>query len=78
MLRESAAISETDVDMHLVNGDVSESDAVEFGNELMNFATAVATRDESELAETRDAPGCLSAEGRAAQVDRSRRSKGPV
>ena len=67
MLRESAAISETDVDMHLVNGDVSESDAVEFGNELMAFATAVATRDEAELVATRDA--LLNAAGAEVMVD---------
>ena len=54
MLRESAEFLETDVDLHLVNGETSDSEVVPFSNELMNFATAVATRDEAELAKRRD------------------------
>jgi hypothetical protein len=53
MLRESAAVSETDVDLHLVNGEATDSDVVPYSNELMNFATAVATRDEDELSKRR-------------------------
>jgi hypothetical protein len=54
MLRESAEILNTDVDLHLVNGEASDNDVVPFSNELMNFATAVATRDEDELTRRRD------------------------
>ena len=54
MLRESAEHLSTDVDLHLVNGESSDSDVVPYSNELMNFATAVATRDEDELSRRRD------------------------
>ena len=54
MLRVSAEISNTDLDIHLVNGVVSEDAVVEYSNELMAFATAVATRDEAELLASRD------------------------
>jgi hypothetical protein len=67
MLRESAAISETDVDLNLVNGETTDSDVVPYSNELMDYATAVATRDEDELARRRDE--LLSAAGPAVLVD---------
>jgi hypothetical protein len=54
MLRASAESSSTDIDLQLVNGESTDSDAVEFSNELMAFATAVASRDEAELASSRD------------------------
>jgi hypothetical protein len=54
MLRVSAEISNTDVDLQLVNGDSSDGSAVEFSNELMSFAAAVASRDEAVLADSRD------------------------
>jgi hypothetical protein len=53
MLRESAEHSSTDVDLHLVNGEASDNKSVEFSNELMAYATAVASRDESELEDAR-------------------------
>ena len=46
-------MTNTDVDIHLVNGRESERGDVEFADELMEFATAVVTRDESELASSR-------------------------
>jgi len=54
MLRVSAEISSTDVDLQLVNGAASDSSSVDFSNELMAFATAVASRDEAALAECRE------------------------
>ena len=54
MLRVSAEISSTDVDLQLVNGESSDSSSVEFSNELMVFATAVASRDEVALADSRE------------------------
>jgi hypothetical protein len=53
MLRVSAEISSTDVDLQLVNGEAGDSSNVDYSNELMSFATAVASRDEGELAERR-------------------------
>jgi len=54
MLRASAEISNTDLDLQLVNGTTSDNRSIEFSNELMAFATAVATRDEAELADARE------------------------
>ena len=54
MLRESSQISDIDVDLNLVNGETTASDAVSFSNELMAYATAVASRDEEELVKRRD------------------------
>ncbi len=54
MLRASAETSATDVDLSLVNGEVSDDHNVDFANELMAFATAVASRDEAELVVRRD------------------------
>lgn len=54
MLRASAEFSRVNVDLQLVNGQSSDISAVEFSNELMSFATAVASRDEAALADSRD------------------------
>ena len=54
MLRESSTISDIDIDLNLVNGEATASDAVGFSNELMAYATAVATRDEAELVAARE------------------------
>lgn len=54
MLRESSEISNVDIDLNLVNGETTESGAVRFANELMTYATAVASRDEAALAKTRE------------------------
>ena len=54
MLRESSQISNVDVDLNLVNGETTDSAAVSFSNELMAYATAVASRDEEELVKCRD------------------------
>ena len=37
-----------------MNGEPSESNSVEFSNELMSFATAVAAGDEAKLAKSRE------------------------
>ena len=50
----SAEIYSTEVDLDRVHGDASASDAVEHADELMAFATAVASRDEQELARCRE------------------------
>ena len=67
MLRESAEFLNTDVDLHLVNGEASDSDVVPFSNELMDFATAVATRDGDLLSGRR--AELLAAAGPEALVD---------
>jgi hypothetical protein len=56
MLSLSAEASSTDVNLQLVNGDESISDdgGVRFGRQLMNFAGAVASRDETALKQARD------------------------
>ena len=67
MLRESAEHLNVDVDLHVVNGATSDGDVVPFANELMSFATAVAMRDEDELARRR--AELLSAAGAEVLVD---------
>ena len=67
MLRESAEQLNVDVDLHVIDGASSDSGVVPFANELMKFATAVATRDEDELARRRDA--LVSAAGAEVMVD---------
>jgi hypothetical protein len=52
MLRESAEQQNVAVDLRVVDGEASDS--VPFANELMRFATAVATRDADELVRCRD------------------------
>ena len=54
MLRESAEQLNVAVDLHVVDGETNGSDVVPFANELMQFATAIATRDEDELIRCRD------------------------
>lgn len=54
MLRASAEMSSNEIDLRLINGESSDSGTVEFSNELMSFATAVATRDEAELVGSRE------------------------
>jgi glycerol-3-phosphate responsive antiterminator len=53
MLRVSAEMNNTDIDLQLVDGLESDDGDVEFADKLMEFATAVATRDESILASSR-------------------------
>jgi hypothetical protein len=54
MLRVSAESSSTDVNLQLINGGSNENSTVAFSHELMSFATAVASRDEAELASSRE------------------------
>jgi len=54
LLRASAEFSNADIDLQLVNGESSNNGTVEFSSELMSFATAVATRDEKALADSRE------------------------
>jgi hypothetical protein len=50
MLRASAKINETDIDIQGVGGDVSSaSQGIEFGSQLMRFAESVANRDSHAL-----------------------------
>ena len=60
-------MSGTEVDLELINGEASEASAVAHANELMEFATAVASRDEDELAAKREA--LLAAAGAEVVVD---------
>lgn len=55
MLSLSADISESPVDLDLINGDVNAADTVEHGRPLLNFAEAFARRDEDALARSRQA-----------------------
>ena len=67
MLRESTEQLNVAVDLHVVDGETSDSDVVPFANELMRFATAVATRDEDELVRCRDE--LVAAAGAEVMVD---------
>ena len=56
MLSLSADITESDVDLRVVNGDASASEGdIEHGQLLMEFAEAFASRNEEALATTRNA-----------------------
>jgi hypothetical protein len=56
MLSMSADLTNTDVDLQMINGDESATvGGVEYARELMKFAEAVALRDEHALKHTRDA-----------------------
>lgn len=56
MLRASAKINETDIDIQGVGGDVSSaSQGIEFGLQLMRFAESVANRDSQALGASRQA-----------------------
>lgn len=54
MLRASAATSNTDVDLNLVSGEMSDNDDVAYANELADFATAIASRDDAALVKNRE------------------------
>jgi len=54
MLRWSADLSDTAIDLNVVNGDVTERSDVAFTNELMQFAEAIASRDEAALTVARN------------------------
>jgi hypothetical protein len=55
MLRVSAQKTGTEIDVRGINGDANAADAgIEHGRELMTFAEAFATRDETGLARARD------------------------
>ena len=56
MLRASATTTETEVNINGINGNVAAADVgVEFGAELMQFAEAVATRNQARLEQSRTA-----------------------
>ena len=56
MLSMSADLTNTDVDLQMINGDeAATTGGVEFARELMKFAEAVASRDEDGLTQTREA-----------------------
>jgi DNA-binding phage protein len=56
MLSLSADITKSDVDLKLVNGDKTASAGdIRHGHALMNFAEAIASRDEEALASARNA-----------------------
>jgi hypothetical protein len=65
MLSLSADISQQDVDLQVING--TGDGGVAFGRELMKFAEAVASGDESALSSARSA--LLDAAGSAVLVD---------
>jgi len=55
MLRASANVTETEVDLQGINGDADAASlGVAFGRELMEFAEAVANRNEDTLLATRE------------------------
>ena len=56
MLRVSAQTNETDIDIQGIGGDADSADqGIEFGAQLMQFAEAVARRDEEALPAARQA-----------------------
>lgn len=67
MLSLSADASHTDVDLQIVNGSEDGNDAIAFANELMQFAEAVASRDEAALTSAR--AKLLDAAGNDSLVD---------
>lgn len=55
MLSMSADLTNTDVDLQMINGDeTATAGGVEFARELMKFAEAVASGDEGALKQSRD------------------------
>jgi hypothetical protein len=54
MLSLSAAAADTDVDLQIVNGSANVNDGIAFATELMQFAEAVASRDEAALERARE------------------------
>jgi len=68
MLRVSATTTNTEIDIQGVNGDAgAAAHGIRFGAELMRFAEAVATRDQTALAASRAA--LREAAGPAVLVD---------
>ncbi len=68
MLRVSAQTNETDIDIQGVGGNAASADqGIEFGAELMQFAEAVARRDQAALPIARQA--LLDAAGSKVLVD---------
>lgn len=68
MLSMSADLTNSDVDLQMINGDeTATAGGVEFARELMKFAEAVASRDEPALAQAREA--LLQAAGNDVLVD---------
>ena len=68
MLRASAMTNQTDVNLQEVNGEVSGADiGMKYGMELMNFAEGMASRNESDLIEAKQA--LLDVAGPAVLVD---------
>ena len=68
MLRESATKTDTEINLQGINGDPeSAAVGIEFGTELMNFATAVAARDSAALVRSRQS--LLDVAGPAVLVD---------
>ena len=55
MLSMSADLTNTDVDLQMINGDEeATAGGVSFARELMRFAESVASRDETALVQSRD------------------------
>ncbi|MBT3428054.1 MAG: hypothetical protein HOL98_15245 [Gammaproteobacteria bacterium] len=54
MLRASASVTETSIDIQGINGDITAAaKGIEFGPELMRFAESLARRNEQALADAR-------------------------
>ncbi len=54
MLRVSANVTESEIDLDMINGAESDLSDIKFGNELMHFAESVAGGSEAELAQARE------------------------
>lgn len=67
MLRVSSNVTNREIDLAMVNGESVATSEIPYANELMNFAGAVASFDETRLAEARDA--LLTAAGPGVLVD---------
>ena len=68
MLRVSAQVTETEIDLQGVNGDAKAADTgVQYGAELMQFAETFARRDDEALTTARNS--LLSVAGEAVLVD---------
>ena len=67
MLRVSAKTTKRALDLALVNGEFSGDSDIAFGQELTDFASAFAGRDEDELKQARQT--LLAAAGQRALVD---------
>ena len=55
MLRVSSRVTETDIDLDMVNGQTTEENQVPYANELREFAEALVSRNEHQLKLARDA-----------------------